>query len=227
MDSSITTNYQESISNPAITTKCKESMSNTVPSYKITLIGHSYVRRLMEYRQNYEKYPGVIEVDGKTFQPTYVWQGGKDYAFFNKSNVHKDLIIESRPDLILVVLGGNAVASGDIEIPVASRDMRSYFFWLQENFPNSLLIAAEVEPRYDGQGPPSPDQEESHWERRNAFNQAVYRLPGKDFTHRVAKYLNHRNFYTFDGVHFSNRGNHFYWGMIKDTLSKVIKKFDL
>ena len=202
-------------------------MSSLQPSYNITFVGHSYVRRLMAYRNTHERYPGVIEVNDRVFQPTYVWQGGKDYAFFNTSNVHKDLIIQSKPDLILVILGGNAVASGDMEIPVVSQDMRTYFYWLQANFPNSLLIAAEVEPRYDGQGPPSPNQEESHWERRNAFNQALYRMPGKHFTHRVAKYLNHRDFYTFDGVHFSNRGNRFYWGMIKHTLSKVIEKFEL
>ena len=142
MLSSITTNRQESMGDSSIVTNCQGSKDITIPNYKITLIGHSYVRRLMEYRKIHEKCPGVIEVDGKTFQPTYVWQGGQDYAFFNGSNFHKEVIIQSKPDLILVILGGNAVASGDIDIPVASRNMRTFFYWLQENFPNSLLIVA-------------------------------------------------------------------------------------
>ena len=215
------TTYQESMSEEALTSLYASGFKH---HYKVTIIGHSYVRRLRDYRSSTQRFPGVLTVDGKCFLLKYVCEGGKDYSFFNQSIKHKIDVVESSPDIVLVVLGGNAVGNMDISIPEATEEMRRYFYWLQDWFPAALLVASEVEPRYNLT---LPAGQESYWRRRNAFNQALKRMPGKHYTHRISIYLNHREFYTGNGVHLNDRGNHFYWGLISETLSGLAKKFGL
>ena len=148
---------------------------------KVTLVGHSYVRRLMDYRIENEESPFSMSVDNVSMTLSFVHQGGKGYEFFNSSEAHKAQIVMSRPDIILVILGGNGVSSG-AEIPTVSAQMRKFHEWLRGACPGAIIIAAESEPRYDlnltdNKGNPV----ESYKERRNAFNQALNRTKSKDF----------------------------------------------
>ena len=202
----------------------------------LTMVGHSYTRRLRDYRNTHEGGASSMTLEGKAINLTYVHQGGQNYAFFNRSEVHKRRVVESKPDVVLVVLGGNAVGSG-APVPTGTREMRRYHRWLREALPGTVIICAEVEPRYnpdssvpeDKLSPLDPDRKhrETYWYRRNAFNQAVNRMKDKDFTLRIGKYLNRRRFYDKSGVHLSRRGNRFYWGLIKDCLVKAFLKFQL
>ena len=195
---------------------------------KVTLIGHSYVRRLMEYRVAYEESPFSMSVDGVEMRLSFVHQGGCGYEFFKHSEPHKAEIVRSCPDIILVILGGNGVSS-EAAIPTVSTQMRKFHEWLRLACPSAIIIAAECEPRYnlnmcDHKGNPV----ESYRLRRNAFNQAIKRMNRlKDYIFRTANYLNHREFYGRNGIHLNSRGNRFYWGMIRDCLGKVIDKFDI
>ena len=197
------------------------------------MVGHSYVRRLKEYREN-GHVPGknekIVSVDGVTMALSYVYRGGRGYEYFNSSDQHKVDIIESKPDIILVILGGNGVSSGK-GIPLVSAEMRKFHVWLREACPGAITIAAECEPRYDlNPHDTGDDVQESHWERRNAFNLAVGRMLKKgkcDYVLRIAKYLNCRKFYDKLGVHLNNRGNRFYWGLVKETLAGAVEKYRL
>ena len=196
---------------------------------KVTLVGHSYVRRLMEFRvmSEREEDASTISVDGMQMSLEFVHKGGTGYEFYNSSEALKARILKSKPDVILVILGGNGVSS-KANIPDVSKEMRKFHEWLRENCPSAIIIAAESEPRYnlnlhDHLGNPV----ESYYLRRNAFNQALKRMRSKDFVLRTANYLNHRYFYTKNGVHLNARGNRYYWGMIKDCLGKVLDKYGL
>ena len=68
---------------------------------KVTLVGHSYVRRLMEYRVNSGENESRITADGVVFDLEYVHKGGCGYEFFNSSDQHKKQIVGSRPDIVL------------------------------------------------------------------------------------------------------------------------------
>ena len=171
--------------------------------------------------------PFTISVDGIDMSLEFVHERGKGYEFFNSSELMKSQIVNSKPDIVLVILGGNGVSS-KTDIPQVSAQMRLFHAWLREACPNVIIIAAECEPRYnlnlyDHLGKPV----ESYYLRRNAFNQALNRTKSKDFLLRTANYLNHRRFYGKNGVHFNARGNRFYWGLIIDCLSKAVDKFGL
>ena len=208
----------------------------SIMGLRVTCVGHSYVRRLMEYRMAQGDNPDLLEVDGRWLELSYVHKGGENYAFFNRSPQYRQRIVQSNPDIVLVVLGGNAVGSG-VPIPEASREMRDFHFWMRKALPNAIIVIAECEPRYNTDceideedlAPLDEDgvHRETFWSRRNAFNQAVNRTKLKDFTLRTARYLNRREFYGRWGVHFNDRGNRFYWGMVKDCLAKVIIRFNL
>ena len=203
---------------------------------RLVIIGHSYCRRLGEFLLKMEGDAGHVMVDGTQVVVTYVHQGGVNYAFFNGSPYHKRLVVDSKPDVVLVVLGGNAVGRRD-PIPQGVQEMRKYHGWLKGALPNAIIVCAEVEPRYNHdpsvpKGMISPldrdgTHRETYWFRRSAFNQAINRMKDKDFTLRTAKYLNRREFFDRGGVHLNDRGNHFYWGLIKDCLAKVILRFHL
>ena len=197
---------------------------------RVTLVGHSYVRRLRDYRIGQGDDESRLTVDGTEMQLSYVFQGGVNFKFFNSSGSHKTEIIKSNPEVIVVILGGNGVSSGT-DIPLVSAEMRKFHAWLREVCPEAITIASESEPRFDK----NPDQRgnnvpESHWCRRNAFNLAVGRMLKKrkcDFVLRTSTYLNHREFYDRFGYHLSDRGNHFYWGLVKETLARAVQKYRL
>ena len=131
---------------------------------------------------------------------------------------------------MLVILGGNGVSS-EMSIPNVSQKMRVFHDWLRLACPNAVIIASESEPWYDK----NPNEcgemvSESHWVRRNAFNHAVGRLLARrrcDYVLRTARYLNHREFYGRSGVHLNDRGNRFYWGLVKETLMGALLKYPM
>ena len=193
---------------------------------KVVLVGHSYVRRLKKYRHQHTGSQWEINEEGISVDLGYVFQGGQDYEFFNDSWHHKARILQENPDVVLVVLGGNAVANS-VPTPQAAYQMHMFVNWLKRALPLSVIVIAEVEPRYNWHEglPADHDPEvESFKTERNNFNQAVRRLRAKDFTLRVANCLCSRGYYNYDGVHFNDKGNKFYWEIIINTLKHVMER---
>ena len=188
----------------------------------VTLVGHSYVRRLRDYRRYVLHCQNELVVDQVKVGLKYVFRGGRDYYFFNRSRRHKRQILRGNPDVILVVLGGNAVANSK-PIPEATQEMRVFIQWLREMMPHVIIIVAEVEQRYSWNPLlPRGYTGESFRERRNAFNKAILRVQMKDCTMRIANCLCQRNYYDRKGVHLSQLGNDFYWQLIHNVLKYVI-----
>ena len=189
----------------------------------LTLVGHSYVRRLRDYRRCVLNSQNEMVVDQVKVGLKYVFRGGRDYYYFNRSRRHKLQILRGNPDVILVVLGGNAVANRK-PIPEATQEMRVFVKWLRDMMPNVVIIVAEVEPRYSWHPLlPRGYQGESFKERRNAFNQAIRRVQTKDCTLRIANCLCKRKYYDRKGVHLSQCGNEFYWELIRNVLKYAME----
>ena len=190
----------------------------------ITLIGHSYVRRLKEYRESRIKRPQFLIVNGQSFRLSYVHKGGKDYIFYNQSLKYKRRILEKNPDIAIVILGGNKVC-GQEPVPVISEQMRVFHSWLREALPNSIIITAEVEPRYSF-NPLLPLDHigESYAERRSALNQAMKRMKDKDHMLRLATILCDSQYFTWNGVHLCNAGNKVYWRALVGCLESAFDK---
>ena len=76
---------------------------------RVTVVGHSYVRRLKIYREKEVQNPEKLELEGKKFNLSYVHKGGVDYKFYNQSEGYKNEIIATSPQIIIVILGGNSL----------------------------------------------------------------------------------------------------------------------
>ena len=190
----------------------------------ITVVGHSYVRRLKEYRESRIQRPQFIKVNGDRFRLSYVHKGGKDYAFYNQSPTYKLRILEKCPDIVIIILGGNKVC-GQEPVPTISQQMRIFHSWLREALPNTLIITAEVEPRYS-YNPllPLDHTGESYADRRSAFNQAIKRMRDKDHMLRLATVLCDNYYFTRNGVHLRDAGNKVYWRALVGCLESAFDK---
>ena len=194
---------------------------------KLTVVGHSYVRRLMEYRQRRVQHPEKLELGGKKFNLSYVHKGGVDYHFYNRSQRYKNKIIATSPQIIIVILGGNRVCSTQ-PVPEISIQMRQFHAWLKSTFPQTFIITAEVEPRFSFNPLLPPNhREESFKARRSAFNQAVKRNRDKHLMLRLADLLCDRDYFTWNGVHLEDLGNKVYWSALKGCLKEAIPKLSL
>ena len=190
----------------------------------ITVVGHSYVRRLKEYRESHFRRPQFLSINGHRFRLSYVFRGGKDYSFYNQSNAYKLRILEKSPDIVIIILGGNKVC-GQEPVPTISEQMRIFHAWLRGALPNSLIITAEVEPRYSYNPLLPPDHiGESYAERRSAFNQAVKRMRDKNHMLRLATILCDSYYFTRNGVHLCDAGNKIYWKALVGCLESAFDK---
>ena len=126
------------------------------------------------------------------------------------------------PNIVLAALAGNAVAKSSLyDMATAQLEMRKFYCWLNEIFPEALIIPIEAEPRfnYHHELPPEHDpEEESYKTRRKSMNNAIQRMKGKHATILLYKRLNDRSLFKsreFNPyVHLNQRGYEIYWSLI-------------
>ena len=199
----------------------------------VLFIGHSYARRAKEDRIEKGLDPNTIYIDNLKLNFKYIFKGGQNHKFFNENLKIRDEIKSHSPNIVITALAGNAVAKTSLyDMATAQLEMRKYYCWLNETFPQALIIPIEAEPRFNHHHELPPDHDpknESYKTRRKAMNNAIQRMKGKHSTILLYKQLNDRDLFIRKEknpyVHLNQRGYEIYWGLIISGLRAALSKY--
>ena len=180
---------------------------------KLLILGHSYVRDL-ERNFVWQPYREVI-VDESVVRLRVHFQAypGKDIPYFLEHPETFDRIASVKPDIIVVILGGNSIVSD-----LSNQQLRDNLFEFYDCLnsvltPGCLRLAMQVEPRRPiaGNRFRAPEYREFN-RRRNIVNAYMNReLKRAHMLDRVvllggANYLDDDEQFAADGVHLSEEG---------------------
>lgn len=188
-------------------------------NFRVSIVGHSYVRDLSHFGINHFNLSGVTfhlnfrSVPGATFSSL-----SGNHSFFG--NLKSD-----DPDFVIVILGGNDLKA-NTELTQIYLDCENFFKSLRASLPNSCIIAAQIENRFykpDNRFG-SPPSKTFDFLRRH-FNRHLRNKPYKDFILQVQGpgRLDNRNHYR-DSVHLNRAGLSKYMNLIEGNLAYVYKK---
>ena len=186
---------------------------------KLLIFGHSYVRDLRNlniFKFHFED----ITIDIKYS----FWPGASYKKFLDNPETLKS-IVQYKPDITIVILGGNAILKsvGAYEL---QHQCRQFYKLLRCLIPDSLIIAAQVELRtYKPEnrfGSPLPAEFKR---KRNNLNTFLKRLKLVDNLLIIAGpgRLDNPIFYR-DGIHLNRRGLSIYFSILKSTVKFALNK---
>lgn len=185
---------------------------------KVLVFGHSYVRDLQNLGVKCMKYEQqTVEIDYKYFS-------GANYSTFLSDNSPLLQSIAHKPEVIVVILGGNSI-SRDVTNFELFKQCRAFYKLLRDNLPHSRIIAAQIELRfYDTPnrfGAPGP---EDFRKRRNGLNRFLQSLKLKDNLLIIAGpgRLDNKDYYR-DNVHLNHAGLRVYMSILKTTIDYSLK----
>ena len=153
----------------------------------------------------------------------FVFKRGGSYQTYLDNNYLFERARLTNADVVLVILGGNAI-SNDVTNPEIYAVARKFYTKLRESFPNSKIIAAQVECRYY--------QPENRWncpsgkgycKRRIALNNFLKRLKTKDHILMISgdNRLDQEKYY-HDAVHLNTAGLRYYLDCIKKVVNFIL-----
>ena len=190
--------------------------SDNGSNLKVCFFGHSYIKYLwFESRKTRMTIP-----EGVTFDIDYVGLPGATFKTFLDNPDYLTELERLRPDYLFVILGGNDLKSG-MDVQDLYNDCKRMYGLLREKLPQSFIIAAEIENRFNLPGnrhnAPTGDEFAS---LRRRFNRFLCRLKSKDCVLRVQapNQMEEERYYT-DGVHLNSEGLYKYLNLIRHTLS--------
>ena len=180
---------------------------------KILVFGHSYVRDLASLRVD------SLNWQSQTLRIEYKSFPGAGYERFLDSPALLESLLTSKPDIIIVILGGNSITRDIVNHELQARCKRFYQL-LRQSAPNAILIPAQVElrrysPNRRFDNPPA----EIFKQKRNSLNQFLKRLRLKDRLLIIAGpgRLDDNRYYR-DGVHLNTAGLRVYMNILKSTV---------
>ena len=187
---------------------------------KVTITGHSYVRELEGLGIRYSR------VQGHPVEFQYIHRGGASYESHLRGRDHHlfEKIRNTAPDVIIVILAGNSLTSGNTDIEILAQS-DEYFKTLRWFAPNSLIVAAQIELRFyrPGNRFGSPLIEE-YTRRRLYLNREIQKCQYVDSSLTIEgnMLLDKRSLYRSDGVHLKRQGYEKYLNIIKSYLGSII-----
>ena len=111
----------------------------------VTFVGHSYVRDFKNYCQTNNT--NKLVINSTNIYLKFVYLPGGCFSHFIRSKRLLDELIETKPDIIVTLLGGNDIKS-NIELVKVKEDCTDFFNLLNTNLPNTYIIASQVESRF-------------------------------------------------------------------------------
>ena len=177
------------------------------------MVGHSYVK----YLQRLGGWDNVVEVldSGESVKFEFSWLAfpGKDFEYFINNPAIFQTIKRRNPDIIVTILGGNAITNAVTNEQIKS-DARRYFELQKEACGgNCLRLAFQVERRFAAENNRfNVPQEHQYNQRRallnNFLNKSIRK--GSGLVHNIINlggddYLNNPNNFS-DGVHLKIEG---------------------
>lgn len=186
---------------------------------RVCLFGHSYVRDL-ERLGNFSIYIENTLVSFKYFS----FPGFRFRNFLENPSLLDNLISE-RPDIVVVILGGNDI-SVNIELKQVKGDCKDFFNLIRSKLSSTFVIASQIEFRHICQinrhGSPS---EELYKKLANHFNNWLNKQRFKDKILIVngGNKLCDINVFKRDGVHLNFEGLRIYFDLLLSALKGPIE----
>ena len=186
-----------------------------MPSVKVVLLGHSYVRDL------FSVFDYGIECDCEFrffFKPGATVRGISMNENFVRS------CIEWEPHVVFLLLGGNDIRC-DWDIKETFEVYKNFCAKLKERLSNLVLICSTVEPRFaianDRHRTPSLEQ---YNVAAKAFNRLLkkWTVPDYRFMTWGANRLENVGLFAKDGVHLNTNGRKIMLRLIYDLVIKVV-----
>ena len=194
----------------------------------VIIVGHSYVRDL--YNQYIYSCLNNLVINSERVEFKFVYYpGGKFSTFINNKELFNS-IIDSSPDIIIVLLGGNDIAT-DVDLSIIKSDCTKFYSLLRDNFASTYIICAQIESRFllreNRFKTPAVDKfyflsnNFNNWLRNKSFKDRLLciRGPGR---------LCNPNLYKADKIHLNHLGLNKLFDIIKvvliDTVNNKLSK---
>lgn len=180
----------------------------------LLILGHSYVRDLKSLNQHSLKY------DQQEILISYSSYPGATFdTFLKDSSKLSDPLRQYKPDIIVVVLGGNDI-NRDVTNHELFKKCREFYELLRGLAADAIIIAAQVESRFyktpNVHSAPAPVEFQ---QKRKTLNKFIHRLKTKDNLLIIAGpgRLDHQTYYR-DSVHLNSAGLRNYMSILKTTI---------
>ena len=189
---------------------------------KVSVFGHSYVRNLWSaFEQNTITAHEGIELDIE-----YFGSSGATFRFFLDNPFHVNALVNSKPEFIVVILGGSDLKAHR-PLQDIYHDCTKFYELLRDKLPASIIIASKIENRFYSRdnyhNSPLPEQFDylrrhfNHFLKNKKFKDCILQVQGSDR-------LDNPEFYG-DGVHLNaDRLNRFFTFIVA-TVSFAYNKF--
>lgn len=154
----------------------------------------------------------------------YKYFPGANYSTFLSDNSLLLQSIVDKPEVVVVILGGNSI-SRDVTNFEVFKQCRAFYKLLRDHLPNSRIIAAQIELRFyetpNRFGAPGP---EDFRKRRNQLNRFLQTLKLKDNLLIIAGpgRLDNQQYYK-DSVHLNKVGLRVYMSILKTTIDYSLR----
>lgn len=189
------------------------------PDMKLLIFGHSYVRDLATLNVN------SMTFDQRPIEIKYVSFPGANFDKFVEKPSLLNEIVSNKPDVIVVILGGNSIHK-DVPNFVLFNKCKAFYQLLRNKLPNATIIASQVELRFYSTpnkfGSPSADEFKK---KRNELNKCLNRLKTKDYLLIIAGpgRLDNKAYFK-DDVHMNRAGLRVYLAILKTTVAYALEK---
>lgn len=179
--------------------------------YRVTFIGHSYVRDLDERHTE-------LEVRNKMFTAKYIAVPGGTFRTYLHNLHYFEALKNTRPDIVVVILGGNDLKS-EAGLSRNFSECSQFYRILRETVPSAIIIGSQVETRFYKPNNRFGCPTHRTWDAlRRQFNRFLHGLPYHDLILELEGHLDSKGDYR-DGIHLSSRGFKTYIDLILMTLS--------
>ena len=185
----------------------------------LLICGHSYVRDLKDYGIN------RLAVGNTSVKVDFVYRGGAGYQTYLDDPELFRRVARYTPDIVLVILAGNEIKNSVSNAEIKNR-ARLFYARLRGLFPDAIITAAQVEPRFYREGNPwGCPAKDIFKRRRSAINVFLRNSPICDHTLMLGGPGRLDNQALFrDSVHLNRRGLRVYWEQITNLLNFIINK---
>lgn len=186
---------------------------------RLLIFGHSYVRSFARTNIFNFQY-GEVTVNVK-----YSYYPGVNYRkVLDNPHILTDTILTYNPDFLICIVGGNSISTNSTSAELC-RDCRRFYELIRSLSSDLIIIPAQIELRYYELGNKfnSPTFYQ-YKKKRDALNKFINKLKIKNHILMVGgpSRLDHKVFYSQDGVHLNKYGIKKYMLYIKNTIDFAI-----
>ena len=194
---------------------------------KVLVYGHSYVRDL-HHKCHWEN-EILVNQTREPVEYHFRYFPGKDYGYLLQKEGEFGAVSAINPDIIVVVLGGNSIVASNSNDKIRALILE-FYTKLREALPNAVIIAAQIEPRFNTPGNRHGAPEADEFNRRrtvlnNYMNRSVKTAGLINFMVLLGStnFLNHHKYFS-DGVHLAGVGLERYQDAILKTIRYSLER---